>query len=167
MQATPDPCTYILTYPQCTGDKLHIVFGGTRIMQAMYIHTYTHTYTHVYTGDKLHIVFGGTRVMQATPDPDTYPKGVPRPTENGCLGYVIRNGFNTAQGRLVRTIMFSQEQATAGTRDAVCYCVCVCVYVCIYIYTYIYIHTYVCVYIYVYIYIYICIFTICKGLNIM
>ncbi len=82
-----------------------------------HIHINTSLYT--YTGDKIHVVFGGTRVMQATLDADTYPKGVPRPPDNGCLGYVIRNGFNTSQGRLVRTIMFSQEQATASTRDAV------------------------------------------------
>lgn len=56
--------------------------------------------------------------MQASPEPETLPQGLPRPPDNGCVGYVIRNGFNTAQGRLVRKIIFSQEQATANTRDA-------------------------------------------------
>ena len=78
--------------------------------------------------------------------------GLQRPPDGGCLGVVVRNGFNTAQGRLVRTILFSAESTTAASREAVrclyflcafcvclishaclnsCVCVCVCVRVCV------------------------------------
>ncbi|KAJ1483354.1 hypothetical protein T484DRAFT_1800651, partial [Baffinella frigidus] len=75
------------------------------------------------TGDKGHVVFGGTKVLLVMPEPDTLPKGIPRPPDQlcvgyACVGYVLRNGFNTAQGRLVRTILFSTEQTTAASKDA-------------------------------------------------
>ena len=70
------------------------------------------------TGDRLYVVFGGTKVLQTVQEPETHPKGIPKPPDNGCVAYVIRNGFNTSQGRLVRTIMFSSEQTTAATKEA-------------------------------------------------
>ena len=49
---------------------------------------------------------------------------IPRPPGGGCLGVVLRNGFNTAQGRLVRTILFSSETTSAASREAAIFVVC-------------------------------------------
>ena len=68
------------------------------------------------SGHRQHVVFGGTRVIVASPAWDALPRTIPRPPDGGCVGYVIRNGFNTTQGKLVRTIIFCQEQASANTR---------------------------------------------------
>ena len=77
--------------------------------------------------------------------------GLQRPPDGGCLGVVVRNGFNTAQGRLVRTILFSAESTTAASREAVrclhflcAFCVCLmrhacmnsCVSVCVCVYVF-------------------------------
>jgi cation-transporting ATPase 13A1 len=67
--------------------------------------------------DKLHIVFGGTQIMQHTPSNHKF-NGVSPAPDKGCLAYVLRTGFDTSQGRLMRTILFSSERVTADTWES-------------------------------------------------
>jgi cation-transporting ATPase 13A1 len=79
-------------------------------------------------GDRQHMVFGGTKVLQVVPSTDDPVfrdrGGLPRPPDGGCLAVVLRNGFNTSQGRLVRTILFSSDQTTAASREAGIFILC-------------------------------------------
>ena len=38
--------------------------------------------------------------------------------DNGCLGLVVRTGFGTAQGQLVRTMIFSTERVSANNLES-------------------------------------------------
>lgn len=65
--------------------------------------------------DKHHIIFGGTKILQHEAD---YQNVKLRTPDGGCLAYVLRTGFDTAQGKLMRTILFSTERVTANNWEA-------------------------------------------------
>src|SRR5882762_2917425 len=58
------------------------------------------------------VLFSGTKVLQAGTGPG------PKTPDGGCLGVVLRTGFGTAQGQLVRTMIFSTERVSANNLES-------------------------------------------------
>lgn len=73
--------------------------------------------------DKNAFLWGGTKVLQVThgnPDEER-PKlasGVPMPPDGGAMAIVMKTGFETSQGSLVRTMIYSTERVSANNAEA-------------------------------------------------
>ncbi|KAF2842619.1 P-type ATPase [Patellaria atrata CBS 101060] len=77
--------------------------------------------------DKNAFLYGGTKVLQvahgtATDDaPNTVQQlasGVPPPPDKGAMAVVVKTGFETSQGSLVRTMIYSTERVSANNVEA-------------------------------------------------
>lgn len=76
--------------------------------------------------DKNSFVHGGTKVLQIThpnttgedSDNSRSSSGVAAPPDNGALGIVVKTGFETSQGSLVRTMIYSTERVSANNAEA-------------------------------------------------
>ncbi|KAI1332302.1 cation pump, Ca2+ pump [Xylariaceae sp. FL0255] len=73
--------------------------------------------------DKNSFLWGGTKVLQVThgnPDEER-PKlasAVATPPDNGAMAIVMKTGFETSQGSLVRTMVYSTERVSANNVEA-------------------------------------------------
>ena len=77
--------------------------------------------------DKNAFLYGGTKVLQITHGiaseeaPETVPtlkNGVEPPPDKGALAIVVKTGFETSQGSLVRTMIYSTERVSANNAEA-------------------------------------------------
>ena len=77
--------------------------------------------------DKTAFLFGGTKVLQiahasssedAPETVQTLPSRFKPPPDNGALATVVKTGFETSQGSLVRTMIYSTERVSAGNAEA-------------------------------------------------
>ena len=86
------------------------------------------------TKHKAAVVLGGTRLLQHTSG-TTQPSSS-QPPGGGAVGYVLRTGFDSTQGELIRTILFASERATGDSKETLvfilillCFAVCAASYV--------------------------------------
>lgn len=77
-------------------DKNTFLWGGTKVLQV----------THATTGDDV------------TDAPPPVTSGVPSPPDNGAMAVVVKTGFETNQGSLVRTMIFATERVSADNAEA-------------------------------------------------
>jgi len=73
--------------------------------------------------DKTAFLYGGTKVLQITHgnSEEARPKvvsGVPAPPDDGAMAIVVKTGFETSQGSLVRTMIYSTERVSANNAEA-------------------------------------------------
>ena len=76
------------------------------------------------TRHKMHILYAGTKMLQCkqvvdeeeAEGPKLYSQ-IPTPPDDGCLCFVLRTGFSSAQGKLVRMIEGSQEKVKGHEKE--------------------------------------------------
>eukprot|EP01147_Barroeca_monosierra_P010353 gene10353-2488_t len=88
--------------------KVHALWGGTRILQ--YNGAVSET-DRLWSNEASQDEVDRLRSLDAT----VFPTGTP---DGGCLCYVLRTGFDSSQGRLVRMIQFSSENVSGNTKEA-------------------------------------------------
>ena len=68
--------------------------------------------------DRVHVMFAGTILVTSKPgEVGQSNPGVPAPPDGGCLCYVLRSGFLSAQGELMMMIEFSQQKVGDDSKD--------------------------------------------------
>ncbi|KAK3706382.1 putative cation-transporting ATPase 1 [Vermiconidia calcicola] len=87
--------------------------------------------------DKNALLWGGTKVLQvqhgnASEDaPETVQQlssGVPTPPDQGAMAVVTKTGFETNQGALVRTMIYSTERVSANNVEALLFILFLCIF---------------------------------------
>lgn len=70
----------------------------------------------------MHILNGGTEILQHIPTEEleelSHLQKLPAP---GIVCYVLKNGFETKQGKLMRTILFSTDRVSVESKETYLY----------------------------------------------
>lgn len=69
---------------------------------------------------RVHTLFSGTTLIQAAPAEQKSSKDAHSPPNDGIVCYVLRTGFNSSQGELMRMIEFSTQDVTSDKWETCC-----------------------------------------------
>ncbi|KAG0334874.1 hypothetical protein BG000_007965 [Podila horticola] len=107
------PCDMVIIDGSCIVNEAMLSGESTPLLKEGIMLRDTEDVLELNGADKLNVLYGGTKVLQVTP-----PTSSLKAPDGGCLCYIVRTGFGTAQGKLVRTMVYSTERITANNLEA-------------------------------------------------
>ncbi|ORY07354.1 hypothetical protein K493DRAFT_310267 [Basidiobolus meristosporus CBS 931.73] len=113
-EETAVPCDMILVDGSCIVNEAMLSGESTPLLKESIALRSPEDVLDMELTDKNHMLFGGTKILQVTP-PSNPELHAP---DNGCIAYVLRTGFGSAQGKLVRTMIYSTERVSANNMEA-------------------------------------------------
>ncbi|TMW63721.1 hypothetical protein Poli38472_002662 [Pythium oligandrum] len=90
-----------------SGHKVHLLFGGTTIMQN------ENTGSASKEDENAHVILTRSKSQAGLKQ-----HKIPCAPDRGCTAYVLRTGFSSSQGKLVRMIEYSSGKVTGSSWDA-------------------------------------------------